>query len=156
MTIKYALTRAEIVRAFLVGLSRSPRLLLIVMALSFWPGIVWLATKGAFARSFGIGDALAALEWAIGAFCFLVLWVFIRAKTSERTLSASEEGLSTTIGSLNGKVPWAKVKNVVDAGRYILIVGRSGNAFFIPTRAFSGSDQRTQFLSEIEGWRSTS
>ena len=156
MTIKYALTKAEVAWFFVLGLGKSPRLLVIVLVVSLWPGFVWLSMNGAFSHVFSIGNAIAALGWAISAFCLLVVWIFIRAKTSERTLNTSEEGISTVIGSLKGEVPWAKVKDVADAGRYILILGKSGNAFFIPTRAFSGSDQRKQFLSEIDRWRTNS
>jgi hypothetical protein len=153
MTIKYALTRAEIVRFFLQGLRKSPRLLAIVLICSLWPGLFSLATEGAFSRPLTASDAKVAFVWTIGAFCFFLLLIFVRGKTAERTLSVSEQGISTEIGSIKGQVPWSKVKVVSDTGRYVLIARTNGNAFFIPRRAFSGPEQQLQFMTEISHWR---
>jgi len=35
----------------------------------------------------------------------------------------------------------------------VLIVGTTGNAFLIPERAFSGPEQRAQFVREIKDWK---
>ncbi len=153
MTIKYALTRAEIVRFFLLALSKSPRLLIVVLIASLWPGLVFLGTIGALSRSLTVTDARVAFECTIGAFCFIVLWIYLRGKTDERTLSVSEPGISTAIGSLTGQVPWKKVRTVSGMGRYVLIVRSNGNAFFIPSRAFSGPDQQAEFIAECSRWR---
>lgn len=88
-------------------------------------------------------------------FCFVIAMVFVRGKTEERTLSVSEQGISTQIGSLDAQLPWTRVKEVKDSGTYILIVGRSGNSFFVPSRAFSGTRERAEFLSEIRRWHRT-
>ena len=85
-------------------------------------------------------------------FCFLIAMVFVRGKTEERTLSVSEHGITTQIGSMDAQLPWTKVKEVKDSGTYILIVGRTGNSFFVPARAFRGTEQRNEFLSEIRRW----
>lgn len=155
MTIKYALTKAEILKVFLFGLSKSPRLFAIILLFSLWPGFVWLITTGAFSHKPKFSDARVTLEWTAGAFCFICLWVFIRGKTAERRLTVAEEGISTEIGSIKAQLPWTRVKEVKDTGLYILIVGKSGNAFFVPSRAFSGSDQRNEFLIGINRWRRT-
>jgi hypothetical protein len=65
----------------------------------------------------------------------------------------TREGISTGIGKLHGKVAWSKIADVEDVDRHLLIVGSSGNAFFIPDRAFSSSDQKTQLISDIGRWR---
>ena len=88
-------------------------------------------------------------------FCFVIARVFVRGKTEERTLSVSEQGISTQIGALDSQLPWTRVKEVKDSGTYILIVGRSGNSFFVPSRAFSGTRERAEFLSEIRRWHRT-
>jgi hypothetical protein len=88
-------------------------------------------------------------------FCFVIAMVFVRGKTEERTLSISEHGISTQIGSIDAQLPWTKVKEVKDSGTYILIVGRSGNSFFVPSRTFRGAEQRKEFLSEIRRWHRT-
>jgi hypothetical protein len=154
MRVRYALTRAEIVRGLFLGLLRSPRLLTIILLASFWPGFLYLFMDGALSRGLSEGDIRVALEITVAVFCFLPLWVFIRGKTAERTLAVTEDGISTRIGSLSGQVPWAKVKTVTDAGAYVLVIGTTGNAFFIPERAFSGPDHKAEFLSEIQTLRS--
>jgi YcxB-like protein len=156
MRIRYALTKAEIVRGVFLGLTRSPRLLTIVLLGTFWPGLLYLAMNGAFSRGLTAGDIKVALEITVAVLIFLPLWIFVRGKTAERTLDVSEDGISTRIGSLSGQVPWAKVKTVSDAGSYVLVIGSSGNAFFIPGRAFSVPDQKAEFLAKINAWRSSS
>lgn len=153
MTIEYALTRAEIVRSFFQGLGRSPKFLAIILMYSVGLGLFWLAMGGGFSRPFTVRDALSALALIVGAFLFMPLWIFLRGKTDKRTLNVSQQGISTAIGSLKGQVPWSKVKVVTDTGRYVLIVARTGNAFFIPGRAFSGPDQYAQFIEQVNQWR---
>jgi len=153
MTIKYALTRREIVTFFLQGMVKSPKLLMIVVVLSLWPGFVFVVMGGAFSRSLTVGDFKGGAIWTVGAFSFLILWVFLRGKTDERTLSVSDEGIRTQIGSYQGQVPWSKVGAVTDMGQYILILRSTGNAFFIPNRAFNMSEERELFLTSIDRWR---
>jgi len=116
-------------------------------------GLFSLAIRGVFSRPLVLGDVIAFLAWMVGAFLFMPLWLFIRGKTSERTLTVSPEGISTDIGSLEGQVPWSKVKLVEKTGRDVLIVGAAGNAFFIPSRVFQGPEQQTQFIAQIDSWR---
>ena len=155
MTINYALTRSEIVRVFFAGIGRSPRILTIVLVFSLLPGMASIATAFASGRMFITRDALVAIAWTLGMFCFVIALVFMRGKTEERTLSISQQGISTQIGSMDGRVPWNKVKEIKDSGTYILIVGRSGNSFFVPSRAFRAPEERERFLSEIRRWHLT-
>jgi len=153
MTIKYALTRDEIVRSYFRSLGSSPKFLLMIPMYSVGLGVLSLAIGGAFSRSLTAGDAISALAWAVGAFLFMPLWLFVRGKTKERTLSISVQSISTEIGSRKGEVPWGKVRLVENAGCHVLIVGATGNAFLIPGRAFSGPEQQAQFVQEINSWR---
>jgi hypothetical protein len=153
MTIKYALTRAEIVRVFLASLARSPRILIIVLLFSLFPGAVSAGSAYTFSRALTTRDALVAIAWTLAMFCFVIAMVFVRGKTSERTLSVSEQGISTQIGSIDAELPWTKVKEVKDSGAYILIVGKTGNSFFVPSRAFHDREQRRQFLAQVTQWR---
>jgi hypothetical protein len=89
-----------------------------------------------------------------GTFLFMPLWLFVRGKTAERTLTVSHKGISTEVGKLKGHVPWNRVKLVTNTGGYVLIAAATGNAFFIPSRAFQTPQQRAQFLQQIEEWRS--
>ena len=103
-------------------------------------------------RALTTRDALEAIAWSITMFCFVIARVFVRGKTQERTLSVSEHGISTKIGAIDAQLPWANVEEVKDTGRYILIVGRSGNSFFVPSRAFSSAEERREFLAQIRRW----
>jgi hypothetical protein len=154
MTIKYALTRAEIARSFALSLRRSPRFLGTILIYSAALGVFSLATSRAFSRPLTVRDVTVFLAWMAGAFVCFPLWLFIRGKTDQRTLTISPEGISTEIGSLKGHVPWTKVKIVSDVGAHVLIVGSSGNSFFIPGRAFQLPDQQAQFITKIAQWRS--
>ena len=85
-------------------------------------------------------------------FFLLLAWVFFRAKTSERILTISDQGIYTEIGQIRANYPCPKVKEVKDVQKYVLLVNRSGNAFFIPNRAFEDPEQRSQFLHESSRW----
>jgi len=153
MTIKYTLTRGEIVRSYFRSLGSSPKFLSMILIYSFGLGVLCLAIGGAFSRSLRARDAVSVLAWALGAFLFMPLWLFVRGKTNERTLSISAQGISTEIGSCKGEVPWGKVRLVENAGRHVLIVGATGNAFLIPGRAFGGPEQQAQFVQEVNSFQ---
>ncbi|HWE83762.1 MAG TPA: YcxB family protein [Terracidiphilus sp.] len=153
MEIRYSLTRAEIFLSFLQAMAKSPKLLAKVLVFCLLPGAVGVTVSGVLTRRLTFGDAVSIILWMIGAFCFMVLWLFIRGKTAERTLSVSEAGISTTIGKLRGEIAWGKIADVKEAGRHILVIGSSGNAFFIPDRAFSSPDQKMKFISDVREWR---
>ena len=152
MTIKYALTRAEIVRIFFVSLGRSPRIFMLVLLFTILPGVLPMVSAIFAGRALTTRDAFVGIAWTMTMFCFVIGMVFVRGKTEERTLSVSEGGISTQIGTMDAQLPWTKVKEVKDSGTYILIVGNSGNSFFVPSRAFEGKEERTKFLSQIRRW----
>lgn len=155
MTIKYALTRTEILLFFLKSLTKSPKLLMIFMSLLLWPSLFYLWTTWSIEREISLSNAATAGGLLLAAACFLLAWIFVRGKTNERTLDVSEKGISTQIGKLKGQVAWAKVKLVTNAGRYVLIVRNNGNAFFIPSRAFTGPEEQARFVDEIHLRRKT-
>jgi hypothetical protein len=153
MTIRYSLTRAEIVRLFFVSLAESPRVLTIVLLFSLSSGALSFVSVFGAGRALTTRDWLVAIVWSITMFCFVIAMVFVRGKTEERTLSVSEHGISTQIGTIDAQLPWTKVKEVKDSGAYILIVGKTGNSFFVPSRAFHDREQRRQFLAQVTQWR---
>jgi sugar phosphate permease len=152
MTIEYALTRIEILQGFLRSLARSPRYLLTIIFYALVMSGVVLATRGAFSRSLTRNDVVAAILAAVGFMIFLPVMLFISGKTSKRTLTISSEGISTEIGSIKGQIPWHKVKVIVETDRYFLVSRANGNAFFIPSRAFSGPEHQAEFVTKIQGW----
>ena len=153
MTLKYALTRFEILRFFLRSMGLSLRLQVIVVALCLFPAVVRLSVQLALLPTVTMNYLIEDCFWALGMFPLLLLLITVRGKTSERTLTISEAGISTSIGSLSGQIPWNKIAIVREAVNYVLIARSSGNAFFIPERAFSGPEKKAQFLSDIRRWR---
>jgi hypothetical protein len=152
ITIKYSLTRMEIVASFLRSLAKSPRLMLIVIGPSLLAGFGSLAISSATLRRLDAGNAVNACGLALGIFCLFIFLVFVQGKTQERTLTVSEEGLSTSIGKLHGTIPWARIAAVKSVGQHVLILRSTGNSFLIPARAFKGSQQYVQFLEITQVW----
>jgi hypothetical protein len=153
MTIHYSLTRFEIVRTFVAVLPQSPGIFIVVFIASAWPGFVFLFSKHKFSNGLSVWDFLAAFVYTSVTFLLLLIWVFLRAKTKERTLTISEHGVHSEIGRIKADYPWTKVKQIKDVGQYLLVVNRIGNAFFIPNRAFTSAQARTEFLELANEWR---
>lgn len=145
MTIKYALTKTEILQSYFRSLRSSPRLLWTILLYSAGAGLLELLFTG---------DVFNALAWALGAFAFLPLFLFLSGKTSLRTLTASESGIYTEIGSLKGQVSWSQISDIASTSDYVLLVRGNGNAFFIPNRAFPQVGAKAQFVEQVAQWRS--
>ena len=153
MTIEYALTRTEVVACFFLSLRSSPRyaafLVISVLALFI---IVPQASEG-FAHPFTMREAGSDVLGLVCTFLLVLpLAVFMRAKTSIRSLTISPEGIATEIGSLQGRVTWQKIKIVLEREDYILIVATTGNAFFIPRRTFATPEQKGEFSTKALAW----
>lgn len=155
MTIEYALTRIEIIQGFFQSLRSSPKYLSTILLYSLGMSGIALISTGAFSRAFAFSDVFTALAGAVGFMILLPLILFIRGKTSTRSVTISSEGISTTIGSLKGQIPWRKIKVISETDRYVLIAGANGNAFFVPSRAFSDAEHKALFLAEIKNWANT-
>jgi hypothetical protein len=97
---------------------------------------------------------MIAVASAVGAFLFIAFWTAFRGKTDERTLTISQQGIWTQIGSQQGDMAWSTVIFVAPANDHLLIVRTNGNAFFIPSRAFADGDEQAQFVRQAEHWRS--
>jgi hypothetical protein len=154
LTIEYALTRSEIFRSFLRSMADSPKFRRTILLYSVGFGVINLLLRTIPARSITLMDVTSAAAWAVGLLVFIPLWVFIRGKTTKRTLTISREGISTEIGRHNSQIPWNKISIVTETPRFVLIARANGNALFIPDRAFSGVEHRQHFVAEIKGWMS--
>jgi hypothetical protein len=152
VTIEYSLTRTEIVRGFFRSLRSSPKYRLTILLNAVAIAVLVLLLRIASSRKITVQDVLIAIAWAIGFLVFMPLWLFIRGKTAKRTLTISPDGIYTEIGKIRARVPWRKIHLVIPAEQYILIARPGGNSFFVPIRAFSGLEQRDQFLGEISRW----
>ena len=98
MTIKYALTRTEIVRSYCQSLASSRKFLAMIVIYSVTLGLLPLLLSGSFSRSVETHDLIVAFAWMLGGFTFMPVWLFLRGKTSERTLTVSQGGILTRIG----------------------------------------------------------
>lgn len=152
LTVEYALTRGEIFGSFWRSVAQSPKFRNTILFYSVGIGLFTLLLNAIPSRSLTFKDIVAALAFAIVSPVLISLWVFIRGKTAKRTLTVSRDGISTEIGRLKGQVPWGKVRLVTDTPEFVLIARTNGNAFFIPHRAFTGTEHRGRFLTEIKAW----
>ena len=156
MTIRYSLTRTDILRSFFRSLKSSPRFLVTVVTYSVAFGLFSMLANGDFSRSLTVRDILIALAWTAAAFFFMPAWFLVRYKPEERTLTTSPEGITNEMGDRKATIPWNRIKQIRNSGRNVLIVGVTGNAIVIPRRAFQDRDQQAQFVAEIDDWRSYS
>ena len=147
--LEYALTRPEIFRYFLESLTRSPRFLSTIAFYSACVGIMVLLIHATILRSLTARDAVQASVWALASFIFMPVWVSFRGKTSKRTVWVHNDGISSKIDEIRDEVPWGKVAVVKDCPKFVLIACTNGNAFFIPHRAFGGSEQRRAFITAV-------
>lgn len=155
MTIEYALTRTEIVLGYFRSLRSSPKHLSIILLYALGMAILTLAMIGAFSRPLMLGDIAAAVASAAGFVVLMSAVLFIRAKTSTRSLTISPEGISTRIGTIQARIPWHKFKVISATDHRILLARMNGNAFFIPNRAFSSSEHKIEFVDNIRRWAKT-
>jgi len=153
MTIQYSLTRADILRSFFRSLKSSPRFLVTVLGYSVAFGLFTMLARGDFSRSIAPDDLLIALAWTVAAFFFMPGYFLIRYKRELRVLTTSQEGITTEMGDRKATVSWSRIKQVRNTRRNVFLVGSSGNAIVIPSRAFQGPDQQAQFVAEIDVWR---
>jgi hypothetical protein len=156
MTIEYALTRIEVVRGFFGSLRASRKYLLTILIYSLVVGVIVLIGRGALSRPPRPNDAMSFLAGVVGYLLFLPLMLFIRAKTSNRSLTISGVGISTRIGSLVGNVSWRKIGAVEEGDTFLLIARINGNAFFIPDRAFSSPEEKVRFFDQAREWAQAS
>ena len=123
-----------------------------VLIYSAIAGLAYPVTSGTLFRPLSFRHVIADLAWVIGAFCVMVFLVFVRGKTDVRTLNVTETGITTEIGPLQGSASWNTITVLEDMGKYVLIARSNGNAFFIPSRAFSGPDEQAQFHAQACIW----
>jgi hypothetical protein len=149
MTVEYSLTRSEIVQGFFRSLVNSRKYLATILLWGIALAVFGLVLDGAISYTPTSKDAVTAAEWFIGFLIFLPIWLFIRGKTSQRSLTISPNGIPTAIGSKTGKIPWRRIKTLAVTGQDLLVAGTGGNAFFIPNRAFSTPAHRADFLAQM-------
>ena len=88
----------------------------------------------------------------LGCMVLFSLWPQMRFKPTERTLSVSPAGWNTQIGKLSAARSWNDVREIIEEGGTIVVVGTNQNALIIPSRAFTDEDNRGRFLTNIRIW----
>jgi hypothetical protein len=99
------------------------------------------------------GSLLCGLLIAAAVITFFILYPQLMFKPQERTLTVSERGIDTSIGGKSRTVKWEDISAVQDAPDITTIVGKNGNAFLIPRRAFNSEKDRSGFLASVTAWR---
>ena len=152
LTIEYALTRSEIFQSCWRSIARSPKFRNTILLYSIAIGLITLLVQVLFSEPVRARDLVGAALWAVGFFLFIPFWMFIRGKTAKRTLTVSPDCISTEIGRIKAQIPWGKIRMVTETPQFILIARTSGNAFFVPNRAFSEPNQKVEFLNAVRQW----
>lgn len=153
ITLEYALTRSEVARSYFQAIGRSPEYLRRVLMVAAACAVAQMCLRALVIGHFGGPEILSAVIVFVLVLAVLPIGLSLRAKTDKRTLTVSPHGISTSIGKKSAHIPWKKVKIVKHSGTFVLIAGMSGNAFFIPGRAFASPGDRTRFLEQIGVWR---
>jgi len=99
------------------------------------------------------GSVLYGLLTAAAVIIFFILFPQLMFKPHERTLIVGEGGIDTRIGRKSGTVTWEKVAAIQDTPDLTTIVGKNGNAFLIPNRAFNSEKDRREFLASVKHWQ---
>jgi hypothetical protein len=77
----------------------------------------------------------------LGLFIFPIL----NFKPQLRTLTIDGRGLSTFIGKRSGSVKWDQIANIEEIEDVFIIQRTNLNAFLVPSRAFSSSEEKQAF-----------
>ncbi len=152
MIIEYHSRRSEVAAAYWFTWLHSWRMrffqVVIAVAVFFWSTSLLRSPN----RTFG-STVLPAALITVGVLALLPLYPQLRFKSQLRRLTIDANGIHTTIGSLQGDVPWQRVASITTVGDRTYVLGTNLNTFIIPARAFVSPDQRDEFIRSAETWR---
>ena len=151
MTVAYHSTRAGVAKWYWYSL-RHNRLHQAVeaawLSLLMYMGFSWSRTHG-----WGpVGCVAAGVAIAMVGAVLSAAYPQLRFKPQERTLTASPDGLSSSIGSRSRTMAWSKVGDVVEWDGVVRVTSRYGNAMLIPFEAFGSTKERQEFVSSCRTW----
>ncbi len=146
MIIEYQVKRTDLARAYFHSLRHSSRTQLVIFG-----GAALLIGYNLFVQfrykgSLALGDFIFAFAVALLLILLFTALLMITAKTQKRILSITPEDIETKIGSKEGKIPWEAVASVTASNDLVVITGKNANAFTIPPQAFTGKEQRDDFI----------
>ena len=151
ITVRYSLCRGEVWRYYWRAWARAKGLWRTHAAVRVLAAAIRFAARAP--------SHVSVLElagaWTLGllaALLLLPLWPLLKFRREERVLTLRPEGLTTSIGSLQGKRRWEEVGVVRQDDNGVLIVARHGSAFIVPNRAFADGVQRAAFLNAAQRW----
>lgn len=154
MTIEYRSNRAEITAAYWFTWRHSWRMRLVQ---AWMATVVFLCVSSLLrspGRTFG-STVLPSALWAVAVLALLPLYPQLRFKSQLRRLTIDPGGIHTTIGALKGDISWRRVASITTIGDRTYVIGKNLNSFIIPERAFSGAEQRSEFVRSAETWWQT-
>ena len=155
MRVEYASSRAEVAGWYWHSLTHNgTHLRNWLISLLFVGAAVFVgqrAAGAALAKALGMGALTAVL-----AALFFALYPQLRFKPQTRILTIATEGLSTTINAKSRNYSWSEVASVTLVRGRVYIGISNGNAFVVPSRAFTSPQQQEEFLQRCSEWRANS
>jgi len=88
----------------------------------------------------GLAHSLLAVSW-------LPFYPLLKFKPEARTLEIGSDGISTSVGKRSGRRACSEIRSASAQDDEIVILGKNGNAFIVPTRAFPSAKEHQHFLS---------
>jgi len=111
---------------------------------------LWFARSGFLGEQF---ESFHKVLWAV--FAVAVLAGYFRRRSDPRlqphipflefSVQVAPTGLQLRSGDNTETIPWEDVEHLVDAERYLLVVGEENEFFAIPKRAFSSDESLSAF-----------
>jgi hypothetical protein len=96
---------------------------------------------------------LVAPAFGLLSILWMPIYPQLRFNPQVRSLEVDQDGISTTIGRLSARRSWEDVLSISEEDDVIVILGRNGNAFLVPARAFTSIEEKRAFLSFAQGAR---
>lgn len=152
MTIQYSITPNEVTQSYIQQLRFSAAFRTRILLYAGLVGLIYFLPK-LFRQEVRIFDIIMTFLLMLGLVVFLPFVLRLFTKPQQRILTIDAQGIQTTIGEQSGTVPWPQVADIVQDGDFIFVIGRSGNSFLIPNRAFPAPEQRQAFLEAITKYR---
>jgi YcxB-like protein len=78
---------------------------------------------------------------------WMPIYPLLKFKPQTRILEIGAAGISTTIGKISGQRSWHEIASITQSDGNIVILGKNGNAFIVPPRAFDSENARQAFLT---------
>lgn len=159
-TVKYSLTRADLLRWQLYLLCRNRVITILIVVLSL--GLAWNDCRQPAFAAYSLGAKILYAIFLMGfMFCFvggmtmLAMWITVMSKKyggllGEHELEIRDDGLveRTTINESVHR--WAGFHKIVVRRRYLYIYVTDNNVHIVPRRFFASPQAEREFWAEIE------